>query len=414
MKVLHTGDLHIGLSLRRVSRDDEHIEMLKWMKDTIRDESVELLLIAGDVFDCANPPIQAQKIFFDFLSDLIDIPLLKHIVITAGNHDSAGRLQSYCPITAKLGIHIVGAINNRSNDWHNWVIPIEIDGKVQVVVNAIPYLSEYRMGIRWNPENIGDAHSVIRKELKSIYEEMAIVAREKYGNVPLIGMGHLTAMDENYDTGIMPQRIHRIIEKGLDDTVFGSEYCYVALGHIHRQYKVRGSSNAWFCGSPLPCSIAEAEDGSKRGALLFEVADDPQEKPLPKSLVAPVFRQLIRHQEILEEHQVEAFFRNLTWDEPFAPFVYLTVQTTSAARTSHMVNDILQNMHDEGLKVPFIGRVDSRMPTQISANTKEEICSPEVLSDPGTLFEDFFRFKEGQEAPESLKGLFHELLITGE
>ena len=93
---------------------------------------------------------------------------------------------------------------------------------------------------------------------------MADLARERHGDVPLIAMGHLTAMDEQYNLGEMPRSIHRIIDKGLDGEIFGDQYVYIALGHIHRKYKVRGDANAWYCGSPMPCSIAEAEDGSER------------------------------------------------------------------------------------------------------------------------------------------------------
>ena len=224
LKLLHTGDLHLGLTLRGISREEEQQKMLDWIVSVIRKDKVDVLLVAGDVFDVANPPNSARTMFFNFLEQLVDIPTLSHVVITAGNHDSAGQLNALCPVTRRLGIHIVGGIENRSDSWNDWIIPIEIDGEVCAVVNAIPYISEFRLGIRWTSDQVGKSHSVIRRALTSVYSEMADLARERHGDIPLIAMGHLTAMDEHYNLGEMPRSIHRIIDKGLDGEIFGSDY----------------------------------------------------------------------------------------------------------------------------------------------------------------------------------------------
>ena len=89
LKILHTGDLHLGLSLRRVSREEEQQRMLDWIVQVTREQEVDVLLIAGDVFDVANPPNSARTMFFNFLEQLVDTEHSFHVVITAGNHDSA-------------------------------------------------------------------------------------------------------------------------------------------------------------------------------------------------------------------------------------------------------------------------------------------------------------------------------------
>ena len=410
LKVLHTGDLHLGLTLRRVSREEEQQRMLDWIAKVTREQEVDLLLIAGDVFDVANPPTSARTMFFNFLEQLVDIETLSHVVITAGNHDSAGQLNALCPVTRRLGIHIVGGVENRSDSWNDWIIPIEIDGEVRAVVNAIPYISEFRLGIRWTSDQVGKSHSVIRKALKSVYSEMAELGRERYGDIPLIAMGHLTAMDEQYNLGEMPRSIHRIIDKGLDGEIFGEKYSYVALGHIHRKYKVRGEANAWYCGSPMPCSIAEAEDGSERGVWVVSLSGDSGERPAPQAVLAPIWRQMIRWQG--PESQMEDYILNLKWsEEELPPFLYMEVETTSSARVTQRFNDIVQSMVQDGVKPPLKGKIEGRLTEQaIEEDVDYDMGNPEALLRPVELFQDFVRFKEGVDATAEQVRLFSELV----
>lgn len=410
LKILHTGDLHLGLSLRRVSREEEQQRMLDWIVQVTREQKVDVLLIAGDVFDVANPPNNARTMFFNFLEQLVDTETLSHVVITAGNHDSAGQLNALCPVTRRLGIHIVGGVENRSDSWNDWIIPLEIDGEVCAVVNAIPYISEFRLGIRWTSDQVGKSHAVIRKALKSVYSEMADLARERHGNVPLIAMGHLTAMDEQYNLGEMPRSIHRIIDKGLDGEIFGDQYVYIALGHIHRKYKVRGEANAWYCGSPMPCSIAEAEDGSERGVWLVPMSGDPDERPLPVAMLAPIWRQMIRWQG--PESKMEEYILNLTWDDTeLPPFLYMEIETTSSARVTQRFNDIVQSMVQDGVAPPLKGKIEGRLTDQaIEEDVEYDMGNPDALLRPVELFKDFVRFKEGTDASEEQIRLFSALV----
>lgn len=410
LSVLHTGDLHLGLSLRQTSREEEQQKMLDWLVSVTREETVDVLLIAGDVFDVANPPTFARTMFFNFLEQLVDIPTLSHVVITAGNHDSAGQLNALCPVTRRLGIHILGGVENRSESWNDWIIPLEIDGEVCAVVNAIPYISEFRLGIRWTSDKVGKSHATIRKALKSVYSEMAELAKQRHGNVPLIGMGHLTAMDEQYNLGEMPRSIHRIIDKGLDGEIFGEEYAYVALGHIHRKYKVRGEANAWYCGSPMPCSIAEAEDGSERGVWIVELSGDPAERPNPRASLAPVWRQMIRWHG--RESEMEKYIQDLTWPmEQLPPFLYMEVETTSTARVTQRFNDVVKTLREQKIQPPLKGKIEGRLTEKaMEEDVDYDMGNPDALLKPVELFKEFVQFKEGVEATDSQVALFTELV----
>lgn len=412
MKILHTGDLHIGQTLRKHNREEEHKALLEWLHQTIIEQEINLLLIAGDVFDSANPSIQSQKLFFEFLAGLDQSPHLSDVVITAGNHDSAGRMGSWCPLTQKLGIHIIGANSNRSEEWFDWIIPILDEKKeVKAVVIAVPYVSEYRLGIKWTSRNISEQAGLIKDAIRALYNDMVAEAKKRYGDVPLIGMGHLTAMDEHYDLGESPQLIHMIIKEGLDGKVFGDQFCYVALGHIHRKYKVRGEANAWFCGSPIPCSISEAEDGTRRSVWMVELEEenglDSAQRPQPEPIFTPELRQLIRR--TCRNSQLEEVLKTLQWAEEYPPFLYLQVETDSANKTTQTIREILDQLDNAPIIVDVKTQISKR---EISKDSEHEICDPDALANPMSLFRSFHSFKEGIEVNEALEKSFQELLLA--
>ena len=409
MKILHTGDLHIGQTLRKHNREAEHKAFLDWLHQTIIEEEITLLLIAGDVFDSANPSIQSQKLFFEFLAALDQSPHLSDVVITAGNHDSAGRMGSWCPLTQKLGIHIIGATTNRSEEWFDWLIPIKNDeGEIRAVVVAVPYVSEYRLGIKWTSRNISEQAGLIKQAIRALYDDMVAEAKKRYGDVPLIGMGHLTAMDEQYELGESPQLIHMIIKEGLDGKVFGDQFVYVALGHIHRKYKVRGDANAWFCGSPIPCSISEAEDGSRRSVWKLELDGlDRHQRPKPEPLFTPELRQLIRRS--CRNSQLEEVLTTLQWAERFPPFLYLQVETDSANNTTQTIREIIDHLENPPIIVDVKTQISRR---EISKDSEHEICDPDALANPMSLFRSFYTFKEGIEVDENMEKCFQELIST--
>ena len=238
---------------------------------------------------------------------------------------------------------------------------------------------------------------------------MAKDARAQYGDVPLVGMGHLTAMDEHYDIGEFPRLVHMIIKNGLDGHVFGDDYCYVALGHIHRKYKVRGNANAWYCGSVIPCSISEAEDGSRRGVWVFELSGDKNERPQPKEVLAPCFRKLIRWTG--SDKEVEAFLTELCWEEDLSPIVYLEVETQSALALDKQVNSVLESLDPK----PHVVEIKSKIAQsrQLSKSSEHRVTDPDVLTRPIDLFKDFHRYKEGVDADEKDVALFASLIHQG-
>ena len=110
MKLLHTSDWHLGQSLNQFDRSFEHAQFLSWLLDTLESEQVDTLLIAGDVFDNTNPSAASQTQLYQFLTQARQrVPHLG-IVMTAGNHDSPGRLEAPAPFVSLFDARVVGQI----------------------------------------------------------------------------------------------------------------------------------------------------------------------------------------------------------------------------------------------------------------------------------------------------------------
>ena len=300
LRMLHIADLHIGQVLRYQSRSAEHQFMLNWVVEQIEQHKIDVLLIAGDIFDAPNPKPEAQALFYQFLARASQCESIRSIVIIAGNHDSAKRMCAiYAPLNL-LNVHILGAVQNHSDAWDQWLIPIhDSEGEVVATVAGVPFIHEFMLNF---PRNLTRTQRSkrLKSALKDLYSHFVELSEQRYGTVPVVGMGHLSAMSDDATMGYMPKEVHTVLENALDGEVFDERYRYVALGHIHKSYRVRGNSNVWYSGSPLACSIDEAEDGTERGAFLIEL-DPAIPHPQPQKLVMPMQRRLLRYRGTKEE-----------------------------------------------------------------------------------------------------------------
>lgn len=94
MKILHTADWHLGQTFYEYDRREEHLHFLEWLKQQIRQHEIDVLLIAGDVFDSPNPSAESQRMYYRFLREVTSENPSLQIIIIAGNHDSAARLEA--------------------------------------------------------------------------------------------------------------------------------------------------------------------------------------------------------------------------------------------------------------------------------------------------------------------------------
>ncbi len=222
MKILHTADLHLGQVIyQNYDRSDEHRHFFCQLEQWCKAEQPDALLVSGDVFDIQQPSATVKKAFTDYFVRLHQCCPQMHIVITAGNHDSASRIQADHSVWQLANTHLIGtppALDSmsRSDGWQYEYI-IRLDSGYIV---ALPYLS-------------GDRRDVIQSILDK-------VACDNASGMPVVMMAHqaMTGLDpagHQFDIGTL---------RTLDTAAMGTGYDYLALGHIHKPQTIGHQADA--------------------------------------------------------------------------------------------------------------------------------------------------------------------------
>lgn len=256
MKILHTADWHIGQLFHEYDRTYEHNHFLDWLVQTLKDEKVDVLLISGDVFDLSNPSASSIKMFYTFLNRAVKANPDIQIIITAGNHDSASRLESPKPLLESSNIHIIGIVEKTEEgniDYEKLSIPIKDKaGTTLAWCLAIPFL---RMG---DYPIVADVENPYAAGVAALYAEAyEFISAKKQADQPVICMGHLYAQQAEITD---MDKSERLIMGGIEcmsAAAFHEDIKYVALGHIHKAQRIGGKEHIRYCGSPIPMSFSE-------------------------------------------------------------------------------------------------------------------------------------------------------------
>ena len=249
MRLLHTSDWHLGQTLRgEVDRSEEHRAFLAWLIDTAVAEAVQLVLIAGDIFDTSTPPASAEQQWFGFLAELRRRMPQVGVVVIAGNHDSPSRLGAAKELCRALNIYVVTAVPRDSDGVHT-VEPLIIDCQGAQVI-AMPFLRASDLPSAIAPE-------VATRELYRRAIELA--AKKCRSDQVVIAMGHLYLAGASVSSS-SERPIVIGGQEVIDSDLFGIDACgvaYAALGHLHRAQRV-GVEHVRYAGSPIPMALDEA------------------------------------------------------------------------------------------------------------------------------------------------------------
>jgi exonuclease SbcD len=250
MRFVHTSDWHLGHTLLGRDRADEHRVFLDELLALLVERQPDALLIAGDIFDVANPPASAVAMWFRFLLDAHRaVPGLTTIAI-AGNHDSGARLDAPKELLAGYRVHVVGAVPRTESgepDARAMLVPVrDRDGRLLAEVAAVPYLRALDLPHGYDALRAIDG-------VRALY---AAVFAEASGAVPLLALGHAW-----FRGGRFSVDSERAIQIGhlyaLPDDVFPASVAYAALGHLHLAQHIAGRPEVRYAGSPLPLALSE-------------------------------------------------------------------------------------------------------------------------------------------------------------
>jgi exonuclease SbcD len=255
IRLLHTSDWHLGHVLHGFDRAREHALVLEWLLATLEAEDVDALLIAGDVFDAANPATEAQHVWYRFLVDAWKrLPHLQ-IVVVGGNHDSASRLDATNPFLSALGrLHVVGGVVWRDGevDIDRHVIPLlDRAGRTAAWVAAVPHLRATETGT-------GD-EAAIAAGTRAFYDAVLAHARVRRGEgEALVAMGHLYLVGGQVSK-LSERKLTLGNQPAVGHDLFPDDVAYAALGHLHLAQPVGGREHVRYAGSLIPLSLSERD-----------------------------------------------------------------------------------------------------------------------------------------------------------
>jgi len=289
MKILHTSDWHLGRALYGRKRYEEFEAFLNWLADLIEQENIDVLLVAGDVFDNSAPSNYAQELYYRFLYR-VAASSKRHVVVIAGNHDSPSFLNAPKDLLKYLNIHVVGFA---ADDPEKEIIVLPgSDREPGLIVCAIPYLRDRDIRTAEAGESTEDKEKKIVEGIKNHYRLVCEAAQQKQAelgkHVPIIAMGHLFAAGGQTVDGDGVRELYIGSLAQVKKDVFPECIDYLALGHLHIPQRVGGSDFIRYSGSPFPIGFGEGKQ--EKNIILVEFSD---KTPKVTSISVPKFQELI-------------------------------------------------------------------------------------------------------------------------
>lgn len=344
MKVLHTSDWHLGQKFISREREEEHAMALEWLVKTIDEKKVEVLLVAGDVFDIGNPPSSSRATYYGFLKKLLKTHC-RHIVITGGNHDSPQMLDAPREILEIFNVHIVGKAKEDVSE--EVIVLNDENGKPECVVAAVPFLRDQDLRRAVSGETSDDRVEAIRQGILAHYEAVGM-ACEAYTNVeiPIIAMGHLCATGAK--SSGKQDNIYLGSLENIEASKFPKVFDYVALGHIHREQAIGDFENIRYSGSIIPLSFSETKDDKSVTLLQFrnKVIEERELIPVPQ------FRRLKTIEGSFDYVKERLEKLNMDYADGLPAWVEIIVETeTVIPNLNGQLIDFAAGMNLEILKV---------------------------------------------------------------
>lgn len=252
MLLFHTADWHLGNIFHRHDRQAEHRHFFSWLLAQLKEHQPDVMVISGDIFDTANPSAAAEHLFYEVLKEATLAVSGLQIVIIAGNHDSAHRLEAPSPFLKANNIYVRGYVKRTEAggpDFEDLLLPLSsrLNNEAQMVCLALPFLrsSDYPSGL-----SVGEG-------IKYYVDGMLkALGRTAFKKLPIIAAAHFyaagAAVSEEHSERLVVGGQDAVLTKNMDKVV-----CYTALGHIHRRQCVDYDRQMWYSGSVLPLSFSE-------------------------------------------------------------------------------------------------------------------------------------------------------------
>ncbi|EEH01144.1 Exonuclease SbcD homolog [Borreliella finlandensis] len=401
-KILHTSDWHIGKKIENFSILKEQKNFLYFLLEFIKKENIDLLLVAGDVYDSKRPGFEEQRLVNNFFYEL-SFTSCKWCVVISGNHDKRDYLSINKKLLSRFNFFLI-----TEYDFDEQIVLLKDNGNLKFIVVCLPHINE-RLILGQNFDNIfgledQSSSKLFLENLENAYREkisnLSNFLENKYKGIPKILMAHSffgssKKIDILGGSYIIPFN------------VCGNSFSYVALGHIHKFMKLR--DNIVYSGSPMQYSFNETCD-KYINVLHF----NDNKLILQEAFQVPIFNKLIFAKGSLNE--VLDFLANAKKEESFT--IYLKIELNEAVDTS--AEEAIYDL----ARLNFMNLVSISYSLSSSQDLQEDsnfIGELEVLEmDEKYFFEKKLRwdFENGvirgvKFKEEELISLFNEVLTNG-
>ena len=417
IRILHTADWHLGQTFFGYDRVEEHTHFLQWLVRELKENKIDVLLIAGDIFDVSNPSAASQHMFYRFIRQVTEENPKLQLVVVAGNHDSAARLEAPLPLLQEMRTEIRGIVRRHEGeiDYDHLIVELKnSEGEVEALCLAVPFL---RQGDYPVVTTDGNPYAEGVKELYARLQERAL-QRRKDGQA-LVAVGHLQATGSEIAERDFSERT---IIGGLEcvsPDAFTEQIAYTALGHIHKSQRVSGRENVRYAGSPLPMSFAERE--YHHGVVIVTLAEgwaveiEKREYiPLVGLLSVPrgkaatpeeVLEELAHLPLASEEAEGEQTERSLH-------FPYLEIKVLLTEPEPMLRQQIEEAIADKAVRLARIVSVyrqaeENTLEEEVLAAGRQEMNPLQIVK---ATFENIYQ----SEMPEELERLFQQAMREAE
>ena len=406
IRILHTADWHLGQTFFGYDRTEEHEVFLNWLAEEIRQKEIDALIIAGDVFDVSNPSAASQSMYYQFIYRVTAENPYLQIVIVAGNHDSAARLEAPLPLLQAMRTEVRGVVRKLEGgeiDYDHLTVELKNrKGEVELLCMAVPFL---RQGDYPAVQTEGNPYAEGVRELYA--QLLQRLWKRRTENQAILAIGHLQATGSEIAEKDYSERT---VIGGLEcvsPEAFSEQIAYTALGHIHKAQRVSGRENVRYAGSPIPMSFAEKHYHHGVVMVTFDggCAVDIERLECPKliPLVSVPNGKPASPEAILEA------LKELPETEAVAPYLEVKVLLEEPEPMLRQeIEDALADKNYRLARIVSIYRTETGNTMKENENWKRGLQEMSPLQIAQSAFEKIYQV----EMPVELTGLFEEAYLA--
>lgn len=393
MRFIHTSDWHLGKNLEGHSRLAEQEKFCKDFIDLVNENDIDMVIIAGDIYDTSNPPAQAEKLFYKTVSELSQNGK-RCVLVIAGNHDNPERLSAASPLAHEQGIIILGMPNSYTQPYkyNGFEIVFSEEGVLElkikdesVVISTLPYPSEKRLNeVLVKSTDDKDKQQTYTEKIGEIFKLTTKRFKEDTIN---IAVSHLFVLGGETTDSERPIELGGSLIVNTKDLPQNAQY--IALGHLHKPQKVSERLNAYYSGSPLQYS--KDERSYSKGANIVDIKAG--EKPKINQIYFKNYKPI----EVFKCSGIEEALKICEENKDRDIWSYFEIKTEEVLAQSD-----IKKMKDTLKDIIEIRPI-------ITSNEQEEVIDMKEKS-MGELFKEFYSFSRGVEPKGELMDLFLDIV----